>query len=150
MLHHCGVKFLLARRTLGAFVISHERPLRLVHGPAQLRGQILRTCVASAECVFLACKLTLTFLCTAPQFVNFAAQASGQSLTVDDFWSNPLCMQYYKNLVSFWLNHPNKLANGLQFKVSFGDPTRRLCIREHTYRPWSTTRAYCNVPTIIR
>ena len=55
-------------------------------------------------------------MCTA-QFVNFAAAASGQSLTVDDFWSNPLCMQYYKNLVSFWLNHPNKLANGLQFKV---------------------------------
>ena len=32
-------------------------------------------------------------------------------------------MQYYKNLVSFWLNHPNKLANGLQFKVSLApDP----------------------------
>ena len=70
-------------------------------------------------------QLTLTS-CTALQFVNFAAQASGQSLTVDDFWSNPLCMQYYKNLVSFWLNHPNKLANGLQFKVSFGDPPMAL------------------------
>ena len=27
-------------------------------------------------------------------------------------------MQYYKNLVSFWLNHPNSLNNGLQFKAS--------------------------------
>ena len=65
----------------------------------------LRTCL-TADCFCVV------------QFVNFAAQASGQSLTVDDFWSNPLCMQYYKNLVSFWLNHPNKLNNGLQFKVS--------------------------------
>ena len=56
--------------------------------------------------------------CPAAQFVAFASNATGQTLTLDDFWSNELCMQYYKNLVSFWLNHPNAQMNGLQFKVS--------------------------------
>ena len=56
--------------------------------------------------------------CSALQFVAFASNATGQTLTLDDFWSNELCMQYYKNLVSFWLNHPNSLNNGLQFKAS--------------------------------
>ena len=56
--------------------------------------------------------------CPALQLVAFASNATGQALTLDDFWSNELCMQYYKNLVSFWLNHPNSLMNGLQFKAS--------------------------------
>ena len=36
---------------------------------------------------------------------------------MDDFWSDPLVKSYYKNHMSFLMNHPNKLANGLQFKV---------------------------------
>ena len=51
------------------------------------------------------------------QFVNFANNATGGNLNVDDFWSDSLVMDYYKNHLSFLLNHPNKLANGLQFKV---------------------------------
>ena len=51
------------------------------------------------------------------QFVNFANKASGTNLNVDDFWSNALVKSYYKNHMSFLMNHPNKLANGLQFKV---------------------------------
>ena len=51
------------------------------------------------------------------QFVDFANKASGTNLNVDDFWSNALVKCYYTNHMSFLMNHPNKLANNLQFKV---------------------------------
>jgi hypothetical protein len=53
------------------------------------------------------------------QFVQFASAASGQYLKHDDFFSNDLVKTYYKNHMSFLLNHVNHL-NGIKLK---DDPT---------------------------
>lgn len=87
------------------------------------------------------------------QFVNFANEATGGSLTVDDFWSDPLVKSYYKNHMSFLLNHPNKLLNNLQFKVTaLGQSRRRshvwrqgLCVQNHP-SPVQTTCMCCSIP----
>ena len=55
------------------------------------------------------------------QLVWAAGNATGQALTPDDFYSNELVKQYYKNHVSFILNHVNK-QTGLQYKVRPEDP----------------------------
>lgn len=52
------------------------------------------------------------------QIVWAAGNATGQALTADDFYTNELCKQYYKNHVSFVLNHVNK-QTGLQYKVQY-------------------------------
>jgi hypothetical protein len=48
-----------------------------------------------------------------------AGNATGQALKPDDFYTNELVKQYYKNHVSFVMNHVNK-QTGLQYKE---DPT---------------------------
>ena len=58
----------------------------------------------------------LTALWRTLQLVWAAGNATGQALAMDDFYSNTLTMNYYKNHVSFILNHLNK-KTGLQFKV---------------------------------
>lgn len=50
------------------------------------------------------------------QLVYAAGNATGQALALDDFYSNELVKNYYKNHVSFIMNHVNKYT-GLQFKV---------------------------------
>ena len=50
------------------------------------------------------------------QLVWAAGNSTGTALTADDFYSNTLVMNYYKNYVSFILNHVNK-KTGLPFKV---------------------------------
>lgn len=45
-----------------------------------------------------------------------AGNATGTRLSTDEFYSNKLVKDYYKNFVSFILNHVNK-QTGLQFKV---------------------------------
>ena len=50
------------------------------------------------------------------QLIWSAGNATGTRLSVDEFYSNKLVKDYYKNFVSFILNHVNK-QTGLQFKV---------------------------------
>lgn len=55
------------------------------------------------------------------QLIYAAGNATGEALKPDDFYSNELVKNYYKNHVSFILNHVNKYT-GLQYKV-------RMCLR---------------------
>lgn len=51
------------------------------------------------------------------QLIWNAGNATGTRLSPDDFYSNKLVKDYYKNFVSFIVNHVNK-QTGLQYKVS--------------------------------
>ncbi len=50
------------------------------------------------------------------QLIWNAGNATGSRLSPDDFYSNKLVKDYYKNFVSFIVNHVNK-QTGLQYKV---------------------------------
>lgn len=60
--------------------------------------------------------MTVMLMLLPVQLLYAAGNATGQALKTDDFYSNELVKNYYKNHVSFILNHVNKYT-GLQFKV---------------------------------
>ena len=50
------------------------------------------------------------------QLVWAAGNSTGTALALDEFYTNQLVKDYYKNFVSFMLNHVNK-QTGYQLKV---------------------------------
>mmetsp|Transcript_8368 Transcript_8368/g.25080 ORF Transcript_8368/g.25080 Transcript_8368/m.25080 type:complete len:630 (-) Transcript_8368:2224-4113(-) len=81
--------------------------------------KVVGWCRAHGIKVILSFVDNWSFADSKTSLIWMAGNATGTRLSTDEFYSNKLVKDYYKNFVSFILNHVNK-QTGLQFKE---DPT---------------------------